>query len=242
MPKIAPINFHERDAFGIIPTPRPRSSRLTSVVVLPLTNCVDLVRDAQLSEDAAHHVMHGRLTDPRPVRDCFVGMSFGHVLHQTVFASRKRPAAMPSMACTLSAWLRFRNLGLRTRDAERQRGQEMGGRKRLWQESPRAALPRQVNCPRIVKPGDHHNDEVREQRLKASGAFDARHAGHFDVHQYNLRAGVGNSDEGSFAAGIRTDAPELARVIDDFPQENLEVLVVIHNRHANLTERQGDWL
>ena len=208
----------------------------------PPANCFDSVLRAELLEDLTLELVDPPKSYAHAIRDLLVGEPQSQILHEFVLPIRQRLAAQTTRSPTFAIRLLFRDLLLRAWNAKGQRGQEMGRRKRFRQESVGAAFPRQVDRPRIIKAGDHHDDEVREQRLEASGAFDAGHAGHFDVHQYNLRAGVGNSDEGSFAAGIRTDAPELARVIDDVPEENLEVLVVIHNRHTDLTERQGGWL
>ena len=68
-------------------------SMWTAVVILPFSNRIDLVRDAQLFEDVGRHVMHGGLADSSLFPDCFTGKSCGHALHQSVFAWRERSAA-----------------------------------------------------------------------------------------------------------------------------------------------------
>ena len=87
-----------------------------AVVVLPLSNRLNLVSDAQLLEDAAAHVMHCGFADPDLRRDLFIGKSFSHVFHQSVFAGRERPATQTTMPGTFATGWWWRDLGFPTWD------------------------------------------------------------------------------------------------------------------------------
>src|SRR5207249_10401855 len=131
MAKIAPTPFRECESSRVIDTCRPSRSMRTSVVVLPPSNRFGLVLDAQLFEDAGHHVIHGRFTDSSLFRDCFIWKSLRHVFHHPVFACLERPTTNPSMARTFLARFSFRSLEFRSWDAARQHAQALHGCRRL---------------------------------------------------------------------------------------------------------------
>src|SRR5437016_12914515 len=118
MVKIAPTNFHECESSRVIDTCRPSRSMRTAVVVLPPSNRLDLVLDAQLFEDAHHHVIHGRFTDSSLFRDCFIWKSLRHVFHQPVFTWRERPATQTTTPSAFATRSLLCDLGFRTWDVK----------------------------------------------------------------------------------------------------------------------------
>ena len=108
------MNLCERETPGVIDA---GGSRRTTIPVLPLTNCLDLVRDPQLFENAATHVVHGRFRDARQGRDLFIGDSPSHEFQQPDLGGRERSSSIPSTARAFSTRLRFGRFDLRARDA-----------------------------------------------------------------------------------------------------------------------------
>src|SRR5438093_8049450 len=143
------------------------------VCLAPVVNGFDSVPCAELPEDLTLESVDSPKPYSHSIGDLLVGKPFSQILHEFVLPIRQRLAAQTTRSPTFAIRLLFRDLLLRAWNAKGQRGQEMGGRKRFRQESVGAAFPRQVDRPRIIKAGDHHDDEVREQRLEPSGAFDA---------------------------------------------------------------------